>query len=123
MNNDWKKEKLRKSLVKDFDNLYQKKYTTAWRENRFFRKIEIGIMHLEHTEDFISQEIQKAVEGRDKLILDTLERIMSKDRVKQLGDNLEIAHGVRECKVCGNNPEHQREYLIKEVKHKLEKQK
>ena len=66
MNNDWKKEKLRKSLVKDFDNLYQKKYTTAWRENRFFRKIEIGIMHLEHTEDFISQEIQKAVEDRDK---------------------------------------------------------
>lgn len=45
-----------------------------------------------------------------------VEEVMDKDRAKEICDNIEMAYGTRDCAVCGYNPEHQREYLLKKLK-------
>jgi len=55
-----KETKLVKALRKDFKELYVKEYTTGWREQRFIRNIELGIMSLKNTEKYISEELDKA---------------------------------------------------------------
>lgn len=47
--------KLRESLKKDFHNLYQREFTTDWREQRVVRDIEIEIMNLNNVLQLISQ--------------------------------------------------------------------
>jgi hypothetical protein len=41
--------KLRNALMKDFDNLYQREFTTNWEFQRVIRRIEINIMELDNT--------------------------------------------------------------------------
>lgn len=67
-----KETKLVKALRKDYKELYVKEYTTGWREQRLIRNIELGIMSLKNTEEYISQELDKAREegykkGRNKI--------------------------------------------------------
>tara|TARA_R110000868_G_scaffold15413_1_gene70306 strand:+ start:168 stop:422 length:255 start_codon:yes stop_codon:yes gene_type:complete len=47
--------KLVKALQKDFEELYVKEFTTAWKENRLIRNIELGIMRLDNTEKYIAR--------------------------------------------------------------------
>ena len=61
-----KETELVKALRKDFKELYVKEYTTGWREQRFIRNIELGIMSLKNTEKYISQELDKAREEGKK---------------------------------------------------------
>ena len=48
--------KLVRALQKDFETLYVKEFTTAWKENRLIRNIELGIMRLENTEKYIATQ-------------------------------------------------------------------
>ena len=41
--------RVREALIKDFNKLYVKKYTTAWKLERACRKIELDIMSLDNT--------------------------------------------------------------------------
>lgn len=54
-------------------------------------------------------------------MVEKIEKIMDKDRAKEIGDNIEIAFGERSCKVCGYNPEYQREYILASLKQEEEK--
>ena len=55
-------KKLKQALIKDFKNLYQKEYTSAWRESRMIRSIEIELMSLKNTEKLIFTERQRVIE-------------------------------------------------------------
>lgn len=46
---------LQRALQKDFEELYVKEFTTAWKENRLIRNIELGIMRLDNTEKYIAR--------------------------------------------------------------------
>ncbi len=60
-----KETKLVEALMKDFAELYVKEYITNWREGRLVRNLELGTMSLKNTEEYISQELDKArEEGR-----------------------------------------------------------
>ena len=41
-----------------------------------------------------------------------IEKLMSAKVAKELGDSLELFYGERECKICGTNPEKQREMIL-----------
>lgn len=69
--------KLVRALQKDFETLYVKEFTTAWKENRLIRNIELGIMRLENTEKYIAtqntallKEVADKVIGADELLRD-----------------------------------------------------
>ena len=49
--------KLKQALVKDYNNLYQKGFTSSWREQRFIRKIEISIMDFNNLRKYNKHKI------------------------------------------------------------------
>ena len=58
----------------------------------------------------------KALDSQLEDIIKKLDILMDKKHAKELGDNLEIMYGQRQCLICGNNPEKQREVILSEVK-------
>lgn len=50
--------KLVRALQKDFKELYVKEYTTGWKEERFIRNIELGVMQLKNTEKYIEELVK-----------------------------------------------------------------
>jgi hypothetical protein len=78
--------KLVKALKEDYKQLYVKEYTTGWREQRFIRNIELGVMSLKNTEEYIFQELDKARgEGRKEVIneLNDLDDVEKNDEFRQ----------------------------------------
>lgn len=57
--------KLVRALQKDFEELYVKEFTTAWKENRLIRNIELGIMRLDNTEKYIANSAKSITKGKD----------------------------------------------------------
>lgn len=53
MNKDITVEKLRKALMKDFESLYVKEFTTDWKVQRLIRQVEIGLMPLTNTMELL----------------------------------------------------------------------
>jgi len=39
-------QKIKEAMRKDFKNLYVKEFTSAWKEHRFIRALEIGVMDI-----------------------------------------------------------------------------
>ena len=81
-----KETKLVEALRKDYKQLYVKEYTTRWREERFIRNIELGIMSLKNSEEYISEELSKArEEGRKEVIneLNDLDDVENNDEFGQ----------------------------------------
>lgn len=52
---------LREAIYKDFEVLYQKEFTTDWKEQRLLRKLETNIMGLNNLESLIERHTQAAV--------------------------------------------------------------
>lgn len=52
--------KLVRALQADFKELYQKEFTTSYKEQRLIRNIELGIMRLKNTEKLIAQQAKEA---------------------------------------------------------------
>lgn len=78
-----KETKLVKALRKDYKELYVKEYTTGWREQRLIRNIELGIMSLKNTEEYISQELDRAREEGRREVLEDMKKMWDNDN---LGD-------------------------------------
>lgn len=72
-------------------------------------------------EEFVDAIIKFSVQEAKAEMVEKIEKIMDKDRAKEIGDNIEIAFGERSCKVCGYNPEYQREYILASLKQEEEK--
>ena len=49
--------KIREALQKDFNNLYVKRFTADWRNQRFLRKLEIDIMSLDNLEALLKGSV------------------------------------------------------------------
>ena len=47
---------LRTALIKDFNNLYVKEFTTDWKFQRMMRSIEINLMKLENTLNLLEKK-------------------------------------------------------------------
>jgi len=54
--------RIREGLIKDYNKLYVKEYTTTWREERIVRKVEIDIMSFENTIESIISLLSKEEE-------------------------------------------------------------
>lgn len=67
--------KLVRALQKDFEKLYVKEFTTAWKENRFIRNIELGVMRLENLQALIDKQV---IEAR----IDELEKLTANKKVE-----------------------------------------
>ena len=52
-----KSEQVKKALQKDFHELYQKRFTADYREQRFIRDIEIGVMKLDNLMKIVEPSI------------------------------------------------------------------
>lgn len=48
-----------RALQKDFNALYVKEFTMGWKEYRFVRNIELGVMSLKNTEKYIQKLLSK----------------------------------------------------------------
>lgn len=66
---------IQEALEKDFEKLYVKEYTTGWKEQRYLRNIEIGIMGFDNLERFISQLLS---ESKEKAKIEVLEKVLEK---------------------------------------------
>ncbi|HNR53510.1 MAG TPA: hypothetical protein PKI16_03490 [Candidatus Dojkabacteria bacterium] len=64
---------IQEALEKDFEKLYVKEYTTGWKEQRYLRNIEIGIMGFDNLERFISQLLSE----RTREVLEDLQKEFS----------------------------------------------
>lgn len=71
--------------------------------------------------DLHNATLSLSVQEAKAEMVEKIEKIMDKDRAKEIGDNIEIAFGERSCKVCGYNPEYQREYILASLKQEEEK--
>ncbi len=61
MNKMIKIERLRKALIKDFNNLYVKEFTTDSQIQRVIRQVEINIMPLDNVMKLINPKETKNV--------------------------------------------------------------
>ena len=61
--------KLVRALQEDFKKLYVKEYTTDWKEQRYIRNIELGIMRFDNLEKFISQLLSERTFTKEELEL------------------------------------------------------
>lgn len=65
---------------------------------------------------YSQSDVEKIVKQTQKDTLDKvrqlIESTMDKEKAKEICDNLELVYGERFCKICGCNPEHQRQYLL-----------
>lgn len=61
------REKIKKAIRKDFKNLYQKEYTTNWKEQRFIRDIEIGVMIFNNLEHLLQQQRDEDIKKIEEL--------------------------------------------------------
>lgn len=58
---------------------------------------------------------EAVAQGARDSVIATVKKVMDKDEAKKLGDNIEIYGQGRSCKLCGCNPEWQREYLLSKL--------
>ena len=49
-------DKLKRALIKDFNELYVKEFTMDWKVQRILRGLEIKVMGLPNTEKLISED-------------------------------------------------------------------
>jgi len=63
---------IQEALEKDFEKLYVKEYTTGWKEQRYLRNIEIGIMGFDNLERFISQLLEERTEEAKQEVIDDI---------------------------------------------------
>ena len=56
MNNKNIEEQIKEAVRKDFHKLYVKQFTTGWKEQRFLRDIEIGVMSFDSLTNLIQAE-------------------------------------------------------------------
>ena len=61
----------REALKKDFNNLYQKEYTTDFKEKRLIRNTEIDIMSLDNLDQHTANVWKAAQESMKKNILES----------------------------------------------------
>jgi len=61
----------REALKKDFNNLYQKEYTTDFKEKRLIRNTEIDIMSLDNLDQHTANVWKAAQESMKKSILES----------------------------------------------------
>jgi hypothetical protein len=54
------REQLKTGLIKDFNHLYVKKYSSGWKIQRFVRRTEINLMSFDNTIKAILQEVESA---------------------------------------------------------------
>jgi hypothetical protein len=54
------REQLKTGLIKDFNHLYVKKYSTGWKIQRFVRRTEINLMSFDNTIKAILKEVEGA---------------------------------------------------------------
>jgi hypothetical protein len=114
-----KETKLVEALRKDYKQLYVKEYTTRWREERFIRTIELGIMSLKNSEEYISQELDKAREegfndGVEKTV-GIIQKELDELLLQKDGENYWVGDILR---VCGYTvekilPKNMKGYLVK----------
>lgn len=83
--------KLVRALQKDFETLYVKEFTTAWKENRLIRNIELGIMRLENTEKYIATQ-------NTALLKEVADKVIGADEFPADQDEW---HGEEEAKIIG----------------------
>ena len=70
----------REALKKDFNNLYQKEYTTDFKEKRLIRNTEIDIMSLDNLDQHTANTWKAAQESlRQEIALDLRETFMEDD--------------------------------------------
>lgn len=55
-----------RALQKDFHALYVKEFTMGWKEYRFIRDIELGVMSLENTEKYINKLLSNIKENEEE---------------------------------------------------------
>ncbi len=53
---------------------------------------------------------------RQEQVIELFDNIMDAKKAKAIGDTLEEYHGIRLCKLCGYNPEHQRQFMLNKLK-------
>jgi len=76
-----------------------------------------------YLQDFTESEQFKAFissllkEQREE-VEERMEGLMGKEHAKEMGDNLEMLYGQRQCVICGTNPEKQRELVLSILKGK-----
>jgi hypothetical protein len=58
--------KIKEAMLKDFNNLYVKNYTTAWETQRIIRGIEIKIMSIENLIKLFENKNLKEVNKNEK---------------------------------------------------------
>lgn len=72
--------KLVRALQKDFNALYVSQFTTAWKENRLIRNMELGIMSLDNLEAYINSQLRATLERlKDKSKSYTVDVLRSDD--------------------------------------------
>ena len=65
--------------------------------------------------DDISSLLKEQREQREE-VEERMEGLMGKEHAKEMGDNLEMLYGQRQCVICGTNPEKQRELVLSILK-------
>ena len=65
----------REALKKDFNNLYQKEYTTDFKEKRLIRNTEIDIMSLDNLDQHTANVWKAAQEASQKRIEELEEEV------------------------------------------------
>jgi len=73
---------IQEALEKDFEKLYVKEYTTGWKEQRYLRNIEIGIMGFDNLERFISQLLDE----RKREVLEEAKKIIDEESIYSGGE-------------------------------------
>lgn len=67
-----KRVELVKALQKDFNTLYVKEFTTAYKANRLVRNIEISIMRLDNVEKLITEAYKQGhIDGAIEVVNNT----------------------------------------------------
>lgn len=59
-------DKLKKALIKDFEELHVKEFSTTWKLERMVRNVEINMMSFDNLRRLISAEIDKTADERTK---------------------------------------------------------
>ena len=54
-------EQIKEAIRKDFHKLYVKQFTTDWREQRFLRDIEIGVMSFDNLTNLLTQQREELI--------------------------------------------------------------
>ena len=98
--------------VKRFEKEFgtQKQWMSTPATTPYARRSQLDFYRgLKHFISSLLKEQREEVEER-------MEGLMGKEHAKEMGDNLEMLYGQRQCVICGTNPEKQRELVLSILK-------